>query len=55
MDNGVIRNKLSRIEEYLTKLESIMPPDFEKYKRDWKTQMIAERILCIFYYRKAFE
>ena len=47
MENGVIRNKLSRIEEYITKLEGIMPSDFEEYKRDWKTRMIAERILQI--------
>jgi uncharacterized protein YutE (UPF0331/DUF86 family) len=47
MENGVIRNKLSRIEGYLARLEDIMPSDLEEYKRDWKKQMIAERILQI--------
>lgn len=43
MDNAVIQNKLSGIEEYLTKLETITPADLTGYEKDWKTQMIAER------------
>jgi uncharacterized protein YutE (UPF0331/DUF86 family) len=42
LDNAVIQNKLSRIEEYLTKLESVIPADLTAYEKDWKTQMIAE-------------
>ena len=42
MQNGVIRNKLSRIEEYLTKIEDVAPPRYEEYEKDWKTQMIIE-------------
>lgn len=47
MRNGIILNKLSRIEAYLTKLEQIIPDEFLKYENDWKTQMIAERGLQI--------
>ena len=47
MKNGVIQNKLSRIEEYITKLENILPSAFTDYEKDWKTQMIAERLLQI--------
>ena len=47
MQNDVIRNKLSRIEEYLTKIEEVRPDDFEGFQRDWKSQMIAERGLQI--------
>ena len=47
MQNDVIQNKLSRIEEYLTKLEEITPKEYSEYKKDWKAQMIAERGLQI--------
>ena len=47
MENGVIINKLARIEEYLTKLRKITPNTFEEFKNDWRTQMIAERGLQI--------
>lgn len=47
MENGVIQNKLSRVEEYLTKLEQITPDNFEAYNKDWKVQMAAERLLQI--------
>jgi len=47
MKNGVIINKLSRVEIYLTRLEQIIPRSFEEYEKDWKAQMIAERILQI--------
>lgn len=47
MENGVIKNKLARIEEYLTKLQKITPNAFEEFKNDWRTQMIAERGLQI--------
>ena len=47
MLNGVITNKLARIEEYLTKLEEITPPTFDQYQHDWKSQMIAERGLQV--------
>jgi len=47
MENGVIKNKLARIEEYLTKLQKITPSAFEEFKNDWRTQMIAERGLQI--------
>lgn len=47
MRNGIILNKLSRIEAYLTKLEQIIPDEFLKFENDWKTQMIAERGLQI--------
>lgn len=43
MNNAVIQNKLSRIEEYLTKLESVTPAELIAYEKEWKTQMIAER------------
>ena len=47
MQNDVIKNKLARVEEYLTKLQAIIPDRYEKYEEDWKTQMIAERGLQI--------
>jgi len=47
MENRVIQNKLSRVEEYLTKLEQITPDNFEAYNKDWKVQMAAERLLQI--------
>jgi uncharacterized protein YutE (UPF0331/DUF86 family) len=47
MQNGVIRNKLARIEGYLSRLEDITPSDLQAYEKDWKTQMITERILQI--------
>ena len=47
MQNGVIQNKLARIESYLTKLQEIIPHGFKEYEKDWKTQMIAERGLQI--------
>ena len=47
MENGVIQNKLARIEIYLTKLQEIIPDTFKEYEKDWKTQMIAERGLQI--------
>ena len=47
MENGVIINKLARIEEYLTKLKKITPTTFEEFKNDWRTQMIVERGLQI--------
>ena len=47
MQNGVIQNKLARIESYLTKLQEIIPHRFKEYEKDWKTQMIAERGLQI--------
>ncbi|MBU4185266.1 MAG: DUF86 domain-containing protein [Proteobacteria bacterium] len=47
MRNGIILNKLSRVEEYLTKLEEITPDNFEDYNKDWKVQMAAERLLQI--------
>lgn len=47
MQNGIILNKLSGIEEYLTKLEEITPDNFEEYNKDWKVQMAAERLLQI--------
>lgn len=47
MQNDIIRNKLSKIEEYITRLEEIRPSSFEAFKRDWKVQMIAERGLQI--------
>ena len=43
MRNDVIKNKLARMEEYLTKLQEITPETFNEYEKDWKTQMIAER------------
>jgi uncharacterized protein YutE (UPF0331/DUF86 family) len=43
MKNDVIKNKLARMEEYLTKLQEITPGTFNQYEKDWKTQMIAER------------
>lgn len=47
MHNGIILNKLARIEEYLTKLEEITPGSPEEYRKDWKVQMIAERGLQV--------
>ena len=47
MQNGVIQNKLARIESYLTKLQEIIPHGFKEYEKDWKRQMIAERGLQI--------
>lgn len=47
MKNGIIINKLSRVEIHLTRLEQIIPLSFEEYEKDWKSQMIAERILQI--------
>lgn len=47
MQNGVIQNKLARIEVYLTKLQEIIPDGFKEFEKDWKTQMIAERGLQI--------
>lgn len=47
MENGVIQNKLARIEIYLTKLQEIITDTFKEYEKDWKTQMIAERGLQI--------
>ena len=47
MQNGVIQNKLARIEAYLTKLQEIIPDGFKEFEKDWRTQMIAERGLQI--------
>lgn len=47
MKNGVIQNKLARIESYITRLQEIIPDGFEDFEKDWKTQMIAERGLQI--------
>lgn len=47
MKNGVIQNKLARIEAYLTKLQEIIPDGFKEFEKDWRTQMIAERGLQI--------
>ncbi len=47
MQNGVIQNKLARIEAYLTKLQEIIPDGFKEFGKDWRTQMIAERGLQI--------
>ena len=47
MQNGVVQNKLARIEAYLTKLQEITPAEFRDFEKDWKTQMIAERGLQI--------
>lgn len=47
MKNGVIQNKLARVEAYITRLQEIIPDGFEDFEKDWKTQMIAERGLQI--------
>lgn len=47
MINGIIEDKLSRIEPYLTKIDAVVPKSFEAYEADWKVQMIAERALQI--------
>lgn len=47
MENGVIQNKLARVEAYITRLQEIIPDGFEDFEKDWKTQMIAERGLQI--------
>ena len=47
MKNGVIQNKLARVEAYITRLQEIIPDVFEDFEKDWKTQMIAERGLQI--------
>ena len=47
MQNDVIQNKLARIEAYLTKLQEIIPDEFNGFEKDWRTQMIAERGLQI--------
>jgi len=37
VENGVIQNKLARIEIYLTKLQEIITDTFKEYEKDWKT------------------
>jgi len=38
-----IKDKIAEIEEFLEQLESILPLDFEEYKRDFKIKLMGER------------
>lgn len=43
--NDIIISKLSRIDEYLIKLENYLPVSYDELKNDWGLQKIIERSL----------